>query len=61
MILVPQHVNKQTNKGNTVALIATADSKNAQLKSYAADNFAYQGMLKSNVNSDKALFISPLG
>ena len=25
--LVPQHVNKQTNKGNTLALIATADYK----------------------------------
>ena len=30
---VPQHVNKQINKGNAVALIATTDSKKALLKS----------------------------
>ena len=30
---VPQHVNKQTNKGNNVASIATTDSKKNKKKS----------------------------
>ena len=57
---VPQHVNKRTNEGNTVALIATADSKKSTVKKRCQliTLFIIKGMLKSDVNPDKALIVN---